>query len=252
MVFFTDLDNTVIYSYKHDIGPLKRNAEIYQGREISFITDKTYELLKQVRDRMLVVPTTTRTVEQYNRIDLGTGRFPYALVCNGGILLADGVREERWYRESLALVQKSSDEMGKAGILLEDEPRRTFELRYIEELFLFTKCEDSEAVVENLKARLDVSKVDVFCNGAKVYVLPVDLNKGSAVKRFMGRIGEGTSIAAGDSAFDIPMLQAADIGICPVGFTAAYGPAPALREMPGSRVFSEELLEECLKEAEAK
>ena len=37
-ILFTDLDNTLIYSYKHAIGSAKRCAEIYQGREISFLT----------------------------------------------------------------------------------------------------------------------------------------------------------------------------------------------------------------------
>ena len=48
-ILCTDLDNTLIYSYKHDIGIQKRNVEIYQGREISYITDKTYDLLKKVK-----------------------------------------------------------------------------------------------------------------------------------------------------------------------------------------------------------
>ena len=49
-ILCTDLDNTLIYSYKHDIGIQKRNVEIYQGREISYITDKTYDLLKKVKE----------------------------------------------------------------------------------------------------------------------------------------------------------------------------------------------------------
>ena len=60
----TDLDNTLIYSYKHELGNEKRNVELYQGREISFITEKTYELLKKVNQQYQIVPVTTRTVEQ--------------------------------------------------------------------------------------------------------------------------------------------------------------------------------------------
>ena len=60
----TDLDNTLIYSYKHELGNEKRNVELYQGREISFITEKTYELLKKVNQQYQIVPVTTRTVER--------------------------------------------------------------------------------------------------------------------------------------------------------------------------------------------
>ena len=54
VVFCTDLDNTIIYSYKHDIGDRKRNVELYQGREISFITDKTYDLLRVIKNNIII------------------------------------------------------------------------------------------------------------------------------------------------------------------------------------------------------
>ena len=53
-IFCTDLDNTIIYSYKHDIGDDKREVELYQGRNISYITGQTYELLKQVKKEYLM------------------------------------------------------------------------------------------------------------------------------------------------------------------------------------------------------
>ena len=95
-LFNCDLDNTLIYSYKHDIGADKINVEQYQGREISFITSRTFELLKEVAEKTVFVPTTTRTVEQYGRIDLGIHTPQYALVCNGGILLKNGVEDSEW------------------------------------------------------------------------------------------------------------------------------------------------------------
>lgn len=79
IVFHTDLDNTLIYSYKHNIGEQKRCVEIYHEREISYITQETYRLLQKMmkpekcHDQVLVVPTTTRTIEQYQRIHLGVG-----------------------------------------------------------------------------------------------------------------------------------------------------------------------------------
>ena len=96
IIFNTDLDKTLIYSYKHDIGNDKLCAEIYQGRQVSFVTRRTAELLKRVNETVLLVPTTTRTLEQYVRIDLGIGTPHYALVCNGGILLTDGEEDSGW------------------------------------------------------------------------------------------------------------------------------------------------------------
>ena len=131
-----DMDNTLIYSYKHDIGREKINVELYNGREISYITKRTFELLNEIKKRFLIVPTTTRTKQQYERIFLGIGLIKYALVCNGGVLLVDGKVDEEWYKVSKNLISNSVDELLKAVLYLESEELRKFEVRFIEELFV--------------------------------------------------------------------------------------------------------------------
>lgn len=242
IVFNVDLDNTLIYSYKHDIGPEKRNVELYQGREISFITEKTHELLTYIKEKLLFVPTSTRTTEQYKRINLGIGNVKYALVCNGGLLLKDGSSDEEWYKESKRLIRDSEAQLEIAHTLLKCDSRREFELRLIEDLFLFTKCSYPEQVVKDLKKKLDTSKVDVFNNGTKIYVVPCPLSKGKAIRRFQKYIGAEQILAAGDSEFDISMLQAADCGFAPHGFMKKYGIKGDIKEVSGESVFSEELL----------
>ena len=154
-----DLDNTLIYSYKHDIGNRKMNVERYQGREISFMTEKTHELLRQIKSRCLVVPTTTRTKEQYDRIDLKAGAFQYALVCNGGVLLVDGQKDYAWHEESRRMISDCASELRRGAELLKCEPLRKFELRFIEELFLFTKCGEPQRVAASLRTALDRKSV---------------------------------------------------------------------------------------------
>jgi len=191
IIFNVDLDNTLIYSYKHELCVEKINVEKYQGREVSFLTGVTCENLRRIREKVLFVPTSTRSIEQYNRIDLQIGWIPYALVCNGGVLLADGKIDDAWYAESRKLAEKSRTELEIARNFLEKDARRKFELRFIEELFLFTKCDSSEEIVEELKERIDTSMAGVFCNGEKVYVLPASLSKGRAVQRFRELIQSG-------------------------------------------------------------
>jgi len=214
-ILCTDLDNTIIYSYKHDIGNEKMNVEIYKEREISFISNHTYELLKKVNEEFLIIPTSTRTIEQYERIDLKIGTFKYALVCNGSVLLVDGKKDKDWYEESLRLAKPSNLEVKKALEYLENDKRRTFELRHIEDLFVFTKCYKSETVVNELREYLDKSLVNVFNNKEKVYVLPTSLSKGKAIERLRKYLKAEFIIAAGDSEFDISMVEAADVGLVP-------------------------------------
>lgn len=249
-VFFADLDNTLIYSYKHDIGINKCTVERYHGREISFITEKTYVLLNELKKRMLLIPVTTRTVEQYSRIGLGIGEIPYALVCNGGVLLKDGRQDNEWYQKSLQMIQESREELQKAVRYLEKEENRMFEVRCIQELFVFTKCRLAQSVVQCMKEALGLRYTDVFYNGEKVYAVPKILNKGTAVRRMKERLGAEHVFAAGDSAFDIPMLEQADAAVMPPegigGRVQAYG---HICRMPGKAVFSEELLEFVLQRA---
>ena len=215
IVFTTDLDNTMIFSYKHDIGENKICAEVYQGREISFVTEKTADLLKKVNETVLLVPTTTRTLEQYNRIDLGIGTPRIALVCNGGVLLENGKENDEWYGESLRLTETARDQLHLSEKLLEEDKNRTFEIRNIRELFVFTKCDEPEKSVSALKEKLDTDIVDVFNNGVKVYVVPKALSKGKALERLRQKLSPDVLIAAGDSEFDITMLHACDIPIAP-------------------------------------
>lgn len=251
IVFHSDLDNTIIYSYKHDIGESKRCVENYQGREVSFLTDRTYELLKQVSQKTLIIPTTTRTVEQYRRIDLGIGPFQYVLTCNGGVLLVNGEEEEKWYEESLALIADCKEEMKKAMELMDKDPARNFELRYIKELFLFTKSLEPDKSVEMLRAQLDFRKVDVFRNGVKVYVVPKELNKGKALIRMKERLDSDVVIAAGDSEFDIPMLDCADFAIAPAKLQCKRREDDTLTKVDEQELFSESVLKRVLRIADS-
>lgn len=242
IIFNADLDNTLIYSYKRFIGERKSCVEIYQNREISFMSDESMAMLKEVAKRALFVPTTTRTLEQFGRIDFRMGAIKYALVCNGGVLLTGGRVDEEWYAESLRLISGCADELNLAESILKTDPDRNFELRFINELFVFTKSAEPDASLARLKSKLNEDKVDVFKNGAKVYVVPKELNKGAAALRLKRRLGAEKIIAAGDSEFDIPLLNAADIAIAPSGLREARGISGEVEFMPEGRLFSEELL----------
>lgn len=243
IVFHADLDNTLIYSWKHEIGEEKTCVEVYEGRELSFMTGQSSSLLKKVRKKTLFVPVTTRTREQYERIRLGTGIPEYALVCNGGVLLKDGKELTDWYEESLRLTEKSRREFGRAGSCMQEDCSRILEVRNIRNLFLFTKSREPDRMVKHLKDRLDPALMDVFSNGSKVYALPKGLDKGTAVRRFKGYIKADLVLAAGDSEFDLPMLQTADRSWAPEGLVKRHLSGTRVTGVPDGRVFSDVLLE---------
>ncbi len=242
MVFFSDLDNTLIYSYKHDIGNDKESVEIYNGRKVSFMTRNSIEMLKEINRKIIFVPITTRTKEQYARINMDIGEFTYALVCNGGVLLINGKEDEKWYEESLEITKGSREELKKAQEILASDEKVNFEVRNIKNLFVFTKSEHSKDVIKKLEESLDLSVVDIMLNGVKIYVLPKNLNKVNGAERFKKKINAHRAIASGDSIFDISMLNAADIGIAP----KSLGDNKFLKKnvvcIDNEKIFSEEML----------
>ncbi len=215
IVFNSDLDNTLIYSYKRDIGYNKKCVEIYENREISFMSEKSIEMLKYISKKINFVPLTTRTEEQYKRIFFNDVNIEYALVCNGGILLKNGKRDEKWYENSIEIIKPFNEEMKKAAKLLENDIYRNFELRNIDNLFLFTKSSEPLKTIEYVKSNINNENIDVFNNGIKVYAIPKKLDKGTALKRFKDYINSEFVISAGDSIFDVPMVNCADIGFMP-------------------------------------
>lgn len=242
VLFCSDLDNTLIYSYRRDIGRKKVTAEWYQGREISFMTEKSHELIRRVGERVNLVPVTTRTEEQYRRIDLGIGA-QYALICNGGVLLVNGREDESWYRESLRLTDGCGEELKKAKDCLEADEKRTLNVRDIRGLFLFTKSAEPEALAARLRRVLDQERTDVFINGQKVYVLPKMLNKGTAVDRLRRRLQADKVIAAGDSEFDVPMLLRADAAFAPEALAKNFALGEKITAVGEREIFSDVVLE---------
>lgn len=247
-LFFSDLDNTLIYSYKRDIGEGKQCVEVYEGREISFMSGHSMKLLREVRRQVCFVPVTTRTEEQYRRILIAPPE--YALVCNGGVLLVDGEPERAWYSKSLRLAREAAGQLLLAARALERDADVSFEVRDIGGLFLFTKSRNPEKSMAGLARVLDLKRVDIFRNGEKLYVLPKRLHKGTALLRLKERLGGTFSFAAGDSLFDVPMLREADFAFAPQGLKDGAGEAlpTHVRGIPDGKLFSDVLLENILEE----
>ncbi len=217
-LFACDLDNTIIHSYKKaqesDIC-----VEMKDEKKLSYMTQKSYKLLNEIYEKrtdILFVPLTTRTMEQYNRINLLDSKFPkYALAANGGILLIDNCIDEKWYEESLEIIKDSLNELKLSMDILEKDENIYIDIKIIDGLFVYTKSSNPKKTLSVLSKNIDISKVDVFENGDKVYVISKKLNKGAAVKRLKEKLNIEKTICAGDSLFDISMLNIADIAVYP-------------------------------------
>lgn len=253
LLFASDLDNTLIYSHRHDIGPDKVLAELYEGRAVSFMTRRSRTLLDALNRRAHFVPVSTRSIAQYQRIRFHECWTPaLALVSNGGTLLVNGEPDAAWHAESHARIAPAEAALREAERVLEADPARMLDVRRVDGLFVFTKSADVPATAARLRQALASAPVEVFENGSKVYVLPHALDKGTALHRLRARFPQARTAAAGDSLFDLPLLAAADVACHPD--TLPYEARPgqqALCFRTQDGVFSDQLLAALLTQADA-
>lgn len=229
-LIFSDIDGTLIFSAAKK-RPEDIVCEYKDGAEISCITPRQAELFPKLSG---IIPVTTRSVEQYLRINFPKGFSPkYALVDNGGTLLINGKPEREWTSNSLSIVEKCAEELARCRRAMERDVHRCFEVRLVDGMFLFTKSDSPERSLELIKAAAG-NRVECFAVGAKLYAVPAEINKGSAAKRLRERISPNSrTICAGDSAMDIPLLRIADAAVFPEDLSA-------LADAPNRVVFPRE------------
>lgn len=207
---FSDLDGTLIFSARRkQVGDVV--IERKDGEPISCVTARQAELFPKISN---VIPVTTRSVEQYRRIEFERIGFApkYALCGNGGVLLVNGEPDKAWSEWAESVFRECREELSRFRTLMEKDPRRSFEVRLVDGLFLFTK---SAAPSETLDFLGESETCECFSTGEKIYAVPKKLSKGAAVGRLAKRLGLMEFAAAGDSLMDLSMLNAADIAVFP-------------------------------------
>ncbi|REE99364.1 HAD family hydrolase [Thermomonospora umbrina] len=223
-VVCTDLDRTLIYSAAalfldgpDETLPRLLCVEMYQAKPLSYLTETAARLLERLAEAATLVPTTTRTPEQYARVRLLDKPPPYAICANGGHILVDGVDDADWAARVRARVS------GLEPAEVHEHLTRVggdFVLRARVASGLF-----SYAVVDRPALPADwMEELTGWCaergwrtslQGRKVYCLPAGLTKAAAAAEVARRAGADRMLAAGDSLLDIELLEAADAALRP-------------------------------------
>lgn len=219
LIYATDMDRTVIYSKKF-LNEYKPNCkyEVVEKKEedeISYISTEVKEKLKRLNKglNLKIVPVTTRSIEEFNRIDLGF-KTKYAIVSNGGVILENGKPIKEWedyIKENIKLA-----DLMLASIDLEDLGSTIRDTKIIDGKYLFNKVENTELFdieVAVLKERY--TSLDFVRQRNKVYAVPKVFSKAIALRWLQNRIKADTLVVSGDSELDLPMLAIANYAIIP-------------------------------------
>ena len=217
MIFLSDLDRTLIFSYNR-LSSDNLCVEKKDGKELSYMTYRSAELFSKLIGKIIFIPITTRSQEQYRRIVFPGGYAPkYAVVDNGANLLVDGVPDREWRKEFEEGFRKSGDEINRCRNFLENEKDVYFEIRIVDDSFLFTKSHNTSEVINKMRGSVRNAHTSFYQNGEKLYVIPDGISKGRAADKIREWFPGHRLIAAGDSLFDKQMLQRADIAIIKQG-----------------------------------
>jgi len=227
MLFASDLDQTLIYSHKtfisKEIDEQIRPVEKLDDRFISYMTQNALKVLKEIAQRVLFVPVTTRTKLQYQRINfLSYGiTHQYAVTSNGGTIFSEGVEDRDWSR----LVIKGSDKCLAAQDLIKkfDEIAHSSWVqeesgKLADELFYYCLIDREKIPLTELAAfKLWASENnwELSVQGRKLYLVPHNVNKKAAIQYIKDKDGISRVVAAGDSLLDLDMLKAADLALAP-------------------------------------
>lgn len=248
-LFASDLDNTLIHSYKKALDS-DMCVEYKDDKALSYMTPYALELLNKVnkREDIIFSPLTTRSAEQYERIHFFGKDFPeIALAANGGILYENGIVNTEWYEESRQLISDCINEFKHGVEFFTDDDYVYFDIRIVDELFVFTKSSAPLTTKALLEDILNLKKVGAYNIGDKVYIFPNILTKGTAIDRLKKKYGFDKIICAGDSEFDVSMLNKADLALCPQQLSRIISNKNSVFFDTDSGNFAEQMLEYILK-----
>lgn len=215
VIFASDIDNTLIHSYKR-VSKDGICVEVKEGKELAYMSYYSYKLLQEINKKITFILITTRSIEQYRRLSILNNKVPkFALTTNGGVLLVDNVIDNDWYRETKKIIKDSSSEIQKSKDILKEDINRCSPVLFMDDLYVMTKSNDPQTIIAKFKEELDLTKIIIHRHRDKIFVIPRQLNKGIALQRLKKTINYKKVICAGDSILDIPMLDMADIAIYP-------------------------------------
>lgn len=226
----TDLDRTMIYSrnaFGHAAAADTVCVEYLNGEPLSYMTATAATRLRELARAAAVLPTTTRTIEQFSRIRLPGRPWRYAVTSNGGNILVDGIPDRGWRAGIDRAVRAGGATLAEIGAELRARIDEGWvsKFRVADELFCYL------VVVPDAVPAGFLAEWDDWCRtrgwsasrqGRKIYTMPLAVCKSRAVAEVRDRlIAAGTldpragTLAAGDGALDAEMLAAADRAIRP-------------------------------------
>jgi hypothetical protein len=191
----SDLDRTLIYSaaalaltMPDARAPRLLCVEVHESKPLSYMTETAAQLLTDLGDAAVFVPTTTRTRKQYLRINLPGPAPTYAICANGGHILVDGGSDPDWHAQVTARLADQCAPLAEVQehLLRAADPVWVRKHRVADDLFAYLVVERellNEDWVKELAVWAENRGWTVSLQGRKIYAVPKPLTKSAAMRR---------------------------------------------------------------------
>ncbi len=227
LMIATDLDRTLIYSasaldlqMSDEHAPALVSVEILDGRPQSYTPLTAVRRLEMLSAVATLVPLTTRTIAQFDRVHF-PGTVPkYAITSNGGHILLDGVSDPGWHASVVSSILRCDAGLAEVKAELRRRTHGSWALkrRVGDDLFCYLVADLATIPADFVPSWTDWCEARgwrVSVQGRKIYAIPEPLRKERAMLAVGERVGADRIIAAGDGALDAGFLKTADAGIRP-------------------------------------
>lgn len=220
LIYASDLDRTLIFSerfIKEYPSDTPYSPVEYKGIEVvSYMDDKVKAELIELAKRPEVefIPITSRSTEEYNRINLGF-KPEYVVSASGGVILHNGeidleyakyVKKYMDYNEALNILADVEDCLDSVD----------YSVKMIDNTYLFYKTNDPKRYDDEvLQLMVKYPDWTFTRQNNKCYAIPSHISKQVALRWLWHELGQPKIVASGDSELDLPMLSLADIAVIP-------------------------------------
>ena len=222
VILFSDLDRTIIHSSKFLKESL--NPEIVEfnkdKKPISYMEKEALLLLNELSNNLLFIPVTTRSLEQYKRIDLKIKPL-YSITSNGGIILKNNEPLKSW-DDFIKNNISNKNYIEIKNKLKSINKYLTRELTFIDNVFFFSKINDNNLFELNYELDNILKYYDwtYTIQGNKIYIMPKFISKENAINYLLRNelSKDNFIITAGDGKLDynFVFLPGSNLSIVPL------------------------------------
>lgn len=219
IIYASDLDRTLIFSKRfideHPTDASYKPVEYKGVQIISYMADSVKDGLNHLRnnDKVTFIPVTTRSLEEYSRVNLGFTP-EYAIVANGGMILHNGKPLEDWENyiknkiNPMEIIDITND--------IQELDSVNYQVKFIDNRYLFFKTDDKELFDKEIESLIVRYPEFTFTRQVKkCYAIPNHFSKQIALRWVWHKLNKPFIIASGDSELDLPMLTLANKAIIP-------------------------------------